>query len=514
MEMLCRVLLVEDEYLMQQGIKYLVDWEHEGFEIVGSALNGQEALDLVEKLHPHIVLTDVVMPIMNGVELTRILRAKYPEIQVVVVSSYSDFEYVRDSFQGGAVDYILKPTLSPQILLDTMHRTAKRIFGLSLHRQEGAPEICLGRMVAGFQSDDTAKVLHDYFHHKYFLLLGERLGHIFAGNKAMQEQHTELLKSMAKKVLVPFSYLIVTTEEGVLLLVLNFPPDNKQTALAAVTQMVEQIAQSEPKTFFVASDVFTDLAQIREIYQGPFLKNTENTFFYRDTHFLHKPALKNTSTPPKLNTSLLNQMLSDSRITDAMCLLRKFVEEAYKAHMPAELELKSVVQNALYQIIARLEELGLNADNLAHLKRACLTQLQACNWAEEFMDTVNSIYSDLDAVLSTYDLDVKSDIMQSFLAFIDAHYAEPITLQDLAKKFNFNYSYVSTYFHCYHEDGFNDYLNRVRIQQASVLLQKSNTVSQVCGMVGYSGQSYFTKVFKKYTGCTPGEYQRRNKRGG
>ncbi|HBG55275.1 MAG TPA: DNA-binding response regulator, partial [Ruminococcaceae bacterium] len=131
MENLCKVLIVEDEYITRQGIRNMMDWKAEGFEIVGEACNGKEALELVGKFHPHIVLTDIVMPVMDGLNLEQNLRVKYPEIQVVVLSSYSDFKYVRNSFQSGAADYILKPTLNPAALLKTMREAAARIPGLA-----------------------------------------------------------------------------------------------------------------------------------------------------------------------------------------------------------------------------------------------------------------------------------------------------------------------------------------------------------------------------------------------
>ena len=75
MALLCRVLIVDDEILVRQGIKHLLNWEHEGFEIVGEAANGKEALEQIERLLPHIVITDIVMPVMDGAELTRIVKA-------------------------------------------------------------------------------------------------------------------------------------------------------------------------------------------------------------------------------------------------------------------------------------------------------------------------------------------------------------------------------------------------------------------------------------------------------
>ena len=118
MDNLCKILIVDDEYLLRQGIKHLVDWNKEGFNIVGEASNGKEALELIEKFKPHIIISDVVMPVMNGVDLAKITKTIYPEIQIVILSSHSDFNYVKDTFKLGIVnDYILKPKLNPEELV-------------------------------------------------------------------------------------------------------------------------------------------------------------------------------------------------------------------------------------------------------------------------------------------------------------------------------------------------------------------------------------------------------------
>ena len=88
---LCKVLIVDDEYIMRQGIKHLVNWDKEGFLIVGEATNGKEALIMVEELKPHIVVMDVVMPVMDGVELTKEVHEKYPDIKIIVLSGFDDF---------------------------------------------------------------------------------------------------------------------------------------------------------------------------------------------------------------------------------------------------------------------------------------------------------------------------------------------------------------------------------------------------------------------------------------
>ena len=128
----CKVLIVEDEFIMRQGIKHMLEWEKEGFTIVGESTNGQEALDLIEKLKPNIIISDIVMPILNGVDFSKVVQKRYPDLQIIILSSYDNFEYVKDTLLSGAVDYILKPTLNPEQLLVTLKKAVDRIPGLEL----------------------------------------------------------------------------------------------------------------------------------------------------------------------------------------------------------------------------------------------------------------------------------------------------------------------------------------------------------------------------------------------
>ena len=107
----CKVVIIDDEFIMRQGMKHMLDWEKEGFQIVGEASNGQEGLEVIEKTKPNIVLTDIVMPVLDGIEFSEILNKRFPEMQLVILSSYDKFEYVKATCLNGVVDYILKKWL-------------------------------------------------------------------------------------------------------------------------------------------------------------------------------------------------------------------------------------------------------------------------------------------------------------------------------------------------------------------------------------------------------------------
>lgn len=121
-----RVLLVDDEYLIRNLIRMRLDWAAHDMEIVAEAGNGAQALELVETCLPDIVFTDICMPDISGIELTRSIKALHPEIKVIIITGHDDFEYARQSLQLGVVDYLLKP-IRPQALAEVAQKLARDI---------------------------------------------------------------------------------------------------------------------------------------------------------------------------------------------------------------------------------------------------------------------------------------------------------------------------------------------------------------------------------------------------
>lgn len=111
-----KVFLAEDEVIIRQGIKNTISWEKEGLEFVGDAGDGELAYPLILKTQPDILITDIRMPFMDGLELSRLVRQKLPSIKILILSGYNDFEYARQAIEIGVTDYLLKPISSSQLL--------------------------------------------------------------------------------------------------------------------------------------------------------------------------------------------------------------------------------------------------------------------------------------------------------------------------------------------------------------------------------------------------------------
>lgn len=108
MKDILKVIIVDDEYLIRNLIRMKVNWEEVNMEMVGEAGNAEQALELVDKLKPDIIFTDICMPAMDGIELSRRIVEKYPYIKIIIVTGYDDFEYARSSIKLGISDFILK----------------------------------------------------------------------------------------------------------------------------------------------------------------------------------------------------------------------------------------------------------------------------------------------------------------------------------------------------------------------------------------------------------------------
>lgn len=111
-----KVFLVEDEIVMREGIKNNISWEEEGFEFVGEASDGELAYPLIQKTQPDILITDIKMPFMDGLELSRLVRQELPDTKIIILSGYDEFEYAQEAISIGITDYLVKPIAGAKLL--------------------------------------------------------------------------------------------------------------------------------------------------------------------------------------------------------------------------------------------------------------------------------------------------------------------------------------------------------------------------------------------------------------
>ena len=121
-----KVFLVEDEFVVREGIKRNIDWQSNGYEFCGEAGDGELAFPMIQKLQPDIVITDIRMPFMDGLELSRLIKKEFPWMEIIILTGFEEFEYAKEAISLGVAKYLLKP-ISGDELLKELEDIAEKI---------------------------------------------------------------------------------------------------------------------------------------------------------------------------------------------------------------------------------------------------------------------------------------------------------------------------------------------------------------------------------------------------
>lgn len=503
---LYKILVVDDEILVRQGVKHILNWEQDGFQIVGEASNGKEALELIEKLSPHIVLTDIVMPVMDGEELTRLIKLNWPEIEVIVLSSFSEFDYVRSTFQSGVSDYILKPHLETGMLLEVLRKTAAKLPTLKPVRSKEdytvAMHQTLDKLLARYELELDRAAVMEWFPHPYYYVLGSSRGKLLLD---------ELKALFPKMVAVELSCPPIAGHSELSAYVINVDEEGREMLTLKLKMLYPSSMTEEGEIKWVLSESFHPLDQLGNIYHDSWLKLLQYRFFLPQDALLMPSELPRAEEAKEFPLHSFMEQIRRLQLEEAFRELGRFIKQHTYTYMVEVFEFKSLIGNILFNAIHMLGSLNLNVADLDEAKYAYFKAIDEARHV-----------SDIEALLKDFRQQAEDCVqaaqhsqqggnpsMKLLLDYIDEHYAEPISLTEMARHFHFNPSYLSSFFATHHHEGFKEHLNRVRIDKAADLLRNGDIpISEISSKVGYGDHSYFCKVFKKSTGLSPTQYRR------
>lgn len=502
---LCKIVIVDDEILIRQGIKYYLNWEEEGFQIVGEASNGKEALELIEKTNPHIVITDIVMPIMDGEELTKEIKANYPHIEVIILSSFGEYDYVRSTFQSGVVDYILKPKLDAHGLLTVLKRAKEKIPLLKSTEKKADVNISIGhaieKVIKGYEVDIDSSLTSSTFPFSSFYLVAINL-------TEDPGVVTNIEKTFKAKFNRDFSVVyLYRLDQNLELAVLNVNKENEQEA----SNTVEEIAKTLPQAGFVMSDVFSSFKEVGVIYKEDIKTLLQYRFYFPEKTFVKKSDLP--ILPPYCEAFNLDRFTEDfthERFDAAITYVREYADSYSTCYTTDIPEFKSFFGNIIFNISILLGNMEYDVKELDSIKYESLQNIEEAKTATEVVEQLNRFIEELYICIAPKRHQSGNSNMKMLLEYIQNHYSEPLTLTGVANHFHFNPSYLSNYFSMHNKEGFIEYLNKIRIEEATKLLVQSDIpISEIGPMVGYSDHSYFSKMFKKIKGMSPSQYRRK-----
>lgn len=511
-----KLLIVDDESLLRQGFMHMTDWPNHGFQIVGEAANGKEALEIIAQKSPDIVVTDIKMPVMDGIELTKIIKQDYPQTQVVILSSYNDFEYVRETLRLGAFDYILKPKMNFNDLLAVLEKAGSISYEGENQKSENSfsesREDFLNDLISNNHLPVTS--IHANFT-KYQILLEETnliiLAVIFDSSRLKKEERQSVITQITSSInamLNPISFFYNPN--------LNITIFNASTSLeptyineicAAIISSVNTNASINSQILF--STPFNGYSLIQETIQK-LLDKIPYSFYFSKNDYLNIERLQKTFDYISFDLKILNTLVDRFNFHELHSTVKNWVEKqiAHENYIDPYI-LKKFFSEICYLITYKWVEIGFYPEEVNEKKFTCLKKIENSPDYQSLMKNFTEIFADLEQFFTEH-IQIKSNTMiTEVIKYVHQNYDQDISLESTAKHFFIDKSYLCKLFKKHTQQNFNDYLMQIRIHKAKELLNNPEYgVNVVSAKVGYSDYSYFGRIFKKIVGVTPSEYRK------
>ena len=492
-----KALIVEDELLARVGMRSLIDWEALGITLLEDAQDGREALERLEKEHPDIMLLDLNIPEISGLELLEIIRKRRINVKTVVVSCYDDFKRVKTAMKLGAEDYIRKFGLSreeltaalanltenPAEVLPELPKSVAQIGQESRQRIQNIPEeywkgCCVSFYMLWKYAEEMGDMkIVEAIAAQYYQKLGRQFLCLSYEGKLlflMKEQSSREEAAALLKQIAPF------VSNRCFIGITPYEYEGKDY------KFFIRIANSiEAYGFYDSSDeilVFRDALPIR--LQLPF---DEASCMERLERGIQKMSREDIM---EVLEELFGRIAADSYVS--VNLVKKLM-----------IEILSRFSDKAGQLGGAIEEIEAGGSYKHYQRIIYMTSFEDMRrWWTEFV-------SEFTMQFFTRQKCSESDIIQSALDYIEENLDKTIQLSDVARHIGVSEPYLSSYFKRNMNENFIPYVNRQKIRRAKQLLGEGKMVYQVADLLGYENNTYFSKVFKKMEGMTPDEYRRR-----
>lgn len=488
-----KLLIIDDEFIFRQGLLYLMDWESYGYQIIGEAANGREALDLIDKVQPDIVLCDIVMPVMDGVEFMHQMHTRKKATAVVMLSNFDEFDKVRQAFKYGAADYLLKSRVTKEELLDCFGRTVP---GRPCRQSETVRSFStLARQALdGYAAEPFEELdhyLHTHMDYPTYTIL-------FLDKPQLEINAENELKGLLEKLLPECAVCAAFTTQNHGVAVINWP---RMPAEQDVSSLFAGLQSALPHSPCALSKPLTSFAAFRDTVEKLY-ELSKYSIFYTDKLCFWEPEMKQMQNAAVFGSEMYFACVAENRWDEAKRILLDFLQKI----RVSPYEFKKMIENTFHQTLRQGYSKVQNTAVLSSIELRLLKQLDG---AYSFVH-VEMIADETFASLAKEcgQGTTVSPVIRSIKAFIEENYAESITLNDVAAHLHLNYSYLSSYISQNSSMHFSEHLNEVRVRHAKELLSKTDrSISAISEEIGYADQSYFGKVFKKLAGITPLQYR-------
>ena len=529
-----RIILIDDEPLILAGIASLICWEEHDCCIVGKATNGHTAIDLILDTRPDIVITDIRMPVMNGLELIQACKEKNCEFAFIFLTNLEDFQLAKEAVHLGATDYLVKLDLKPQTLIQALERAKEHCSRMESHHNK--------ELYALLLKDSRKQLAQNYFsqllltppsdsefafnpeidasyRNAYLLLLQMKPEQILFGQtepydfQFISSQLLDVVSGIGTRYFSSHAMLMPQKDTMLLVVSPKAESDNEKALSEFCTKVNVALG-----TYFALTALFGISQKSRETSRLPqalsearsalgrcYYDSALGISFYQDQKSrLRQPAQR------EFNINFLKKSMSAAVLENESQDLKEIfreLSELFAQYKPDKPQAVSACIN-IYSYLHDLLQNESTRENAFPYSIDIAKQLSGLGSLDDILLWLDSFCEKICAMLAERKEKRSDKFVYMAKRYIHEHYREKLTLSEIAEHLTISPGYLSSTFSRYMNKTVSDYIAEVKIDHAKELIDSGQyLIYEIADQLGFENAYYFSKVFKKVTGMAPKNYE-------
>ena len=505
-----KVVIVEDEIRIREGLARLIKKLKPDYEIAGEAENGRDGYELICTAQPDLVITDIKMPLMDGLEMLSLLHREGIMPQVIVLSAYSEFEYARQAMRLGIREYILKPIVVGDIS-EALHHVEEE---LGREKKEGkdsvgSMESLFSGIIGGsLEADDQVKTRLRYYgisEDTTYAGICLYLGALYEREKASRRR--ELQQFLNQREQMNYVFLQVDWEQSLLVLIYGEKNQKELERWVQYWLLRDRNAGSSGAIGFAPEMKLENLKETLNVM----LKNMDWSISLGADVLISWPKVTKLQTSPCMYPLELEHQMKLAVCTGEEEKIRGILSGFHRFFQAGALyhprEIKECYVHFLWAFLNTGKEVG--ALKIEGLEQQRLLELvMGARTSEELRQAMELLMEQL----KNREEEATHLTIKRVQSLVQEFYQTGITLDEIAAKLNLTSEYLGTKFHREMGITFSTYIKNLRMKKAKELLIGTDLkLYEIARKVGYANPKYFSRVFKEETGQLPADYRRTHK---
>lgn len=527
------VMIADDENVIRKYIISFIDWESLDCKVIHESDNGLDAHEFLKNNAVDIVIVDIKMPGMGGIELAEYIHNNHPHTKVIILTAYSDFSYAQSALRHDVVDFIIK-TKSDEKLIGAIGKAKKiieqekdmeRKFNLLESKIKSSffeiSEKFIKDILDGILTipDDIEKKSEELdLRIKNYFVVSFEINEEFSDiSKFIPADHDKLIfavRNFLSLALKRFEHCPVIINKHLLIVIVSFENDNKKSNLASLVVACNDIIKMVDKFMnFNISIGISDMYKKIQDLPKPYKESMEAVSwkFYSDTNvsiYVDNKQYNDLSFTSKKNDQAENIIIAvrEGDCKKSISSLKKLINQMKADRQPVE-DVKAQITLLCSQCFKLSNVPDLDNDEIYKNESHTYKLIKECQTIQSLYDIACDVVKSISDLMASYP-GKQNYLVREVSKFIKANYNNNIGLKDISKSLHINSSYLSRLYKNETGESITDAVNKFKIEKAKRILENSSSkIYEVGYAIGIEDPAYFSHVFNKYTGKSPREYR-------